>query len=605
MPILKQLQALLICVCCLVLSTALQGQSLHITPPTLNFPSVTVGTSSALSVSIQNPVAAGGIFVTITSITVTGDYSQTNNCPKLLSSPNPCTMTVTFSPTTTGSRGGDVIIKFTWSGGSTQNEIPLNGTGVAAPAGMINPKYLILSVQYAPPGAKSVADYGTSTNQGTTTSTGNMFSKSNSVTVTVKTPTFGDIFGIPGSNVPNVGVTTSFSNSNTQEMDSTSTFAVTKMSSFDTTIPGPATNAVGLDHTADTITIWLNPVVALTTPTSNTVQVTNLYWDTNDGCNPSGVCNGAPGMDTVTLSVAQLLNPSLITDQFQLNQLARNWAPNESDGSLPGLTVADLQAIAAADPFSDPNFDPTFTLYSDGECSNASGNVSAGRYCLTTNNQVQYAGPQQGGQSGSTTYKHSYTVTATEAQKTVDTHQIGFSVDVNASGGFLADWSVDVKNQTTLTWANTWSKETSNTNSTSASTTIVPPSFSDHYNGPTQFAIYQDSIYGTFMYLPVLFPGWLLSATPSSQTVTPGGQTTFTSSTTAVDGGTGTVAFSVSGLPTGASATFSPASVAVGGSSTLTVTTTSATPAGTYTLTISGAIGTNLPHSEQVTLVVN
>jgi hypothetical protein len=263
-----------------------------------------------------------------------------------------------------------------------------------------------------------------------------------------------------------------------------------------------------------------------------------------------------------------------------------------------------LLAISAADPFTDATFNPTFTEYTDGTCSNASGSVSAGRFCLTQNNQIQYAGPQQGGQSGSTIYKTSYTVTASEAKKTVDTHQIQFSVDANASAGFLGLWSVDIKDTNTLTWQNTWSKETSNTNSNSASVTIVPPGFSDDYNGPTEFAVYQDSIYGTFMFWPVPFPGWLLSATPSSSTVTQGGKASFKVATTAVDGGIGTASLSVAGLPSGASATFSPSSVAVGNSSTLSVSTTSSTPAGSYTLTISGAVGTNLPHSVRVALVV-
>lgn len=60
----------------------------------------------------------------------------------------------------------------------------------------------------------------------------------------------------------------------------------------------------------------------------------------------------------------------------------------------------------------------------------------------------------------------------------------------------------------------------------------------------------------------------------------------------------------MSGLPTGATASFNPASVASSGSSTLTVVTTAATATGTYPLTITGTSGT-LSHSATVTLVVN
>ena len=272
---------------------------------------------------------------------------------------------------------------------------------------------------------------------------------------------------------------------------------------------------------------------------------------------------------------------------------------------MPGLTSADLLAIAAADPYSDPSYNPTFTLYNDGTCSNASGTTAAGRYCLTSNNQVEYAGPQQGGQNGPTIYKESYTVTAMEANGGKDTYATTYSLDANADGGWLAWFTVDIKSSKTLTWVNQWSNATSSVTSTGVQTTITPPGYSDNYQGPTEFAIYQDSIYGTLMYLPVPFPGWLLSATPASQTAIQGGSVSYVVSTTASDGGSGTVALSATGLPTGASAKFSPTSVAVGGGSTLQVTTAAATPAGTYMLTISGVVGTNLAHTVQVTLVVN
>src|SRR5206468_6947413 len=72
----------------------------------------------------------------------------------------------------------------------------------------------------------------------------------------------------------------------------------------------------------------------------------------------------------------------------------------------------------------------------------------------------------------------------------------------------------------------------------------------------------------------------------------------------ALNGFNGTVGLSVSGLPTGATATFSPTSVTGSGSSTLNVTTSLTTPAGSYTLTVTGASG-SLTHSSSVTLAVN
>ncbi len=99
-------------------------------------------------------------------------------------------------------------------------------------------------------------------------------------------------------------------------------------------------------------------------------------------------------------------------------------------------------------------------------------------------------------------------------------------------------------------------------------------------------------------------PDFSISSTPASQNVVQGSSTTYTVSVTALNGFTGTVTFSASGLPAGASASFSPPSVAGSGSSTMTVTTASTTPAATYNLTITGTSGT-LVHSTTVTLVVN
>jgi hypothetical protein len=103
---------------------------------------------------------------------------------------------------------------------------------------------------------------------------------------------------------------------------------------------------------------------------------------------------------------------------------------------------------------------------------------------------------------------------------------------------------------------------------------------------------------------PAAGPNFSITASPASQTVTAGAGTSYTATVAASGGFTGSVAFSVSGLPTGASASFSPTSVTTSGSSTLSVSTSTTTPAGTYTLTITGTSGT-LVHSTTVRLVVN
>ncbi len=92
-----------------------------------------------------------------------------------------------------------------------------------------------------------------------------------------------------------------------------------------------------------------------------------------------------------------------------------------------------------------------------------------------------------------------------------------------------------------------------------------------------------------------------LSAAPSSRSVRRNQSTTYTVTVAALDAFNGTVTFSVTGLPGGASASFNPISVT--GSGTTTMTVTAGNPRGTFTLTITGTSG-GLQRSTAVTLTV-
>src|SRR5256712_7161263 len=78
-----------------------------------------------------------------------------------------------------------------------------------------------------------------------------------------------------------------------------------------------------------------------------------------------------------------------------------------------------------------------------------------------------------------------------------------------------------------------------------------------------------------------------LSASPTSRTITHGQSTTYTITVTALNGFSGSVTLTVSGLPSGSSGGLSPNPAAT--SSGLSVNTSGGTPRGTYTLTIRGA----------------
>jgi hypothetical protein len=87
-------------------------------------------------------------------------------------------------------------------------------------------------------------------------------------------------------------------------------------------------------------------------------------------------------------------------------------------------------------------------------------------------------------------------------------------------------------------------------------------------------------------------PSFSLSATPTPTTVGQGKSATLSVSVGSTGGYSGAVNLSVSGLPDGATASFSPSSVTAAGSSQLTIAAASTTPLGNYTLTITGSDGT-------------
>ncbi|MDE3136105.1 MAG: hypothetical protein KGL59_06005 [Acidobacteriota bacterium] len=112
------------------------------------------------------------------------------------------------------------------------------------------------------------------------------------------------------------------------------------------------------------------------------------------------------------------------------------------------------------------------------------------------------------------------------------------------------------------------------------------------------------SVNVTFVIGTISTPDFSLSASPSSQTVTPGTGTSYTVNMTPTNGYSNTVNLSIGTLPSGVTATFNPPSVSASStSSTLSITTSTSTPAGTYTLTITGTDGT-LTHTTSAALVV-
>ncbi|HMD31813.1 MAG TPA: choice-of-anchor D domain-containing protein, partial [Candidatus Acidoferrales bacterium] len=106
--------------------TGVQGGagSLTLSAP-LFFGAVLVGsTSPAQVVAMTN---SGGSQITLTGISASGDFAETNACPAMLNPGSSCTVSVTFTPTANGTRTGMLTIAYNAPG--SPQVVTLSGIG--------------------------------------------------------------------------------------------------------------------------------------------------------------------------------------------------------------------------------------------------------------------------------------------------------------------------------------------------------------------------------------------------------------------------------------------------------------------------------------------
>lgn len=446
--------------------------------------------------------------------------------------------TISWSCSATGI-GGD---------GTNAGSVPL------AVSGQLLPKFLVLSVIYAPPGMLSFVDYGTSTELGTTSSISDSFSVANSVSVSLTAGT------------TTIGASRSF----TQEQDTNSTVSVKKSSSFDEIAPGPLSSADGINHDFDKFILWLNPVVNVSPGPTGGVTWAGFSNDPRDP---------VKDMDRAEVFVSELKNPATLPPGVA-DQLARSWAgPNQ------GLNATDFATILKTDPFA-----------------NGPAAIDPTRFQPVGGGSFSYRPPPVGGQPGTQMFSLGYSATNSQTQTATDTLSISFTEGDGAS--FLEGMLKEENKQTrTLTWVHKVATSSSTTTNQSAKFSLTGPGVG--YQGQTVVQAYQDVVYGTFMFAFVDLPTFTFAAAPASQTVSAGASTTYSLTTGSVLGFTGAVTFdsTVAGLPQGVTATFSPGSIPTPGSATLTVATSPSTPVGTYQLTV-GATSPIDHRNATVTLVV-
>jgi len=337
-------------------------------------------------------------------------------------------------------------------------------------AAQILPKYVVLGVQYAPPGAKSSVTYTNIATEATTSSLTNTFKAGTSVSVTSGVSISIKAASYTGSST----VDTDF----TVQSSGTTSEAITDTTTIGHSLYGPASSAQGVDHDYDSIYVWVNPVTNMLVNPDKSLTWTGYSFDDRDPVD---------SMDVVEMPVLWLKNPSMIPADV-LERLNRTW-----DTQGPGaLTAADYATILQRDPLANASYNPATD--------------PSHRYMdmgLSFNYEPAAAGEQPSQQ----TFALAHQATNSSGQTATDTFDVGYAVDASSSAGVSLfgigfKFTDTFKSSTTLSWTNQWSSTLSNTQGTNASLSITGPASTDNYTGPTAIHLWKDNVYGTFMFFP-------------------------------------------------------------------------------------------------------
>jgi hypothetical protein len=390
--------------------------------------------------------------------------------------------------------------------------------GPAPISGYVNPKYVVMGITYAPPGPSpnTWVQYLNSTFVGNTESLIQSFTDSHTFsTTTIRQLGIPQGLGIP--QVVNGQITTTNSTTAGQTITDSSSVTTSMQVQQGEQTSGTGNFFAPVDHDYDVIWIWLNPATIFTVY-GNTAVTWNGYG--YDGTDKSKV-----DMDVVGIQLGYMNGDfGPMPPQFQ-SSIARAWAAGQvfPPGQGPGLTSDDLAQIASADPFSVSTYGPQYIG------SNPPPDTPDHRFTLSlcsTSSSFRYNQAAPSSSAEIYTCTLTYTNSSTQTQSISTSHSQTFSFDLaftnspqaTVAGRVFASLLPNkLTNSTTLTWTTTQQKSitTSTTSSGSLSVqgppcvTAVPgvgpcvPVYDSAGNQPTQFAVYQDNEFGTFMFAPV------------------------------------------------------------------------------------------------------
>jgi len=379
-------------------------------------------------------------------------------------------------------------------------------------SGYINPKYIVLGVYYVTPGASSFSQYCNNTTIGTTNSITETFSSSYTKSLSVKLSE--KIFGVAGGSTSlNYSSTYAQSNSKGNEVD------ISASTSTCLSFLGPTNWYEPNNHDYDLIAVWVNPVALLTFLEDGNGNVLGIQWN-GYGFNQLD----QPVMD-VQYIYAGCLNSDFPTGPgtscaTNLAPLQRTWDNDEewAPGDGPALTSQDLATILSYDPFGmcTPNADISPSSYPADNCSIA---LNTGEFTITDNQAIPYEQPIPGAGQNTKTYTLQYTVSNQESRDYTVSHSTTFGLErewvgdhfgigIDVTTGISHTYGTETETKQSLTTQNQQSAEASVTDPlcTDMNGICNPQYPSPAYPGPIQFDLYEDTLYGTFLYYPA--PGY-------------------------------------------------------------------------------------------------
>lgn len=354
---------------------------------------------------------------------------------------------------------------YTYSGSSATFSV----THSAPPEGFLDVKYKIVGVTYAPPGTRSFVSYGNSLQIGSSTANSSSFTAATSESISIGLSASVSIFA--------AGSGLTYTQSYTQEEDTSSSIALSTTSSTTDTTPGAATTATGIDHNYDIVWVWLNPEIKLAAGDGAVGWLGYAY-------NPED--NSEDGMEVVGLYVYELKDPATIAtlDPALAQRLSRAW---DTTG-LGGLTAADYATILAADPLASGAYNPATdsTHRFDEE---------------TTLGTIVYEPPPPGGSPITTSYTLSTQTTTSQGQGASYIYSTGYKIDLKTSASLFAKVSISLESSNTYSTKDAWSSTLNSTVGHTATLSITGPASA--ITGPTEYQVWRDNVYGSFMFYPV------------------------------------------------------------------------------------------------------